>query len=275
MPALGGRVDGGLCDLAERALGERRERADLLDLVTEQLDAQRLTSRRREHVDEAAANGELAALLDPFDPLVARRREVLGECVDARLVAGRHLQRRRTGGERRQSLGDGGGRRADEPAAFEHRERTGALADEVRRRLEPRPEPDAARREEADRVVAEEPRGRLGGVARVGVLRDEEHEPPSELLVQRRDDERQHRLGNAGARGQRGGELLEPLLRAEALDEAVENGTVHDDGPNAGVRPGRHGSSATRPGEPHRRTRRHTSRRATRSTHACRCAGRG
>jgi hypothetical protein len=32
--------------------------------------------------------------------------------------------------------------------------------------------------------------------------------------------------------GERGGELREPLLRAQAFDEAVEHGTVHDDWPN-------------------------------------------
>ena len=70
---LGGRVDDRLVDGVQRALRERRERADLLDLVAEELDPQRLAAGRREDVDEPAAHGELAALLDALDALVARR----------------------------------------------------------------------------------------------------------------------------------------------------------------------------------------------------------
>ena len=73
-------------------------------------------------------------------------------------------------------------------------------------------------------LVAEEPAGRLGRVAGVGVLGQQHDEAALQLVVQRGEDERQHRLRDAGARRQRGGELLEPLLRAEAFDEAVENG---------------------------------------------------
>ena len=158
-------------DLAQRALRERRERADLLDLVAEELDPQRLAAGRREHIDEPAADGELAALLDPLDALVAGRRELLGERLDARLVAGRDLEvagRPTSGGSPSASAAADAQTR---PPRCEHVERARPLADEVRRRLEARRPVDAAGREQRDLLVAEEPRGRLGGVARVGVLR--------------------------------------------------------------------------------------------------------
>ena len=67
-------------DLLEGALVGDGEAADLVDLVAEELDAQRVVLGRREHVDDAAAYGELAASLDQVDPRVgggsqvARRR---------------------------------------------------------------------------------------------------------------------------------------------------------------------------------------------------------
>ena len=63
----------------ERPLREGRERAHLLDLVTEELDAQRLAAGRREDVDDAAAHRELTPFLDPVDALVAGARKRLGE----------------------------------------------------------------------------------------------------------------------------------------------------------------------------------------------------
>ena len=90
----------------------------------------------------------------------------------------------------------------------------------------------AAGREQRDVLVAEEPTGCLRCVAGVGILGQQHDQAALQLVVQRRQDERQDGLGDASARRQRAGELLEPLLRAEAFDEAVENGTVHDDGPN-------------------------------------------
>ena len=90
----------------------------------------------------------------------------------------------------------------------------------------------AAGREQRYVLVAEEPARRLGCVTGVCVLGQQHDEAALQLVVQSREDERQHRLRYAGTRRQRGGELLEPLLRAEAFDEAVENGPVHDDGPN-------------------------------------------
>ncbi|MDX6475007.1 MAG: hypothetical protein QOH95_518 [Gaiellaceae bacterium] len=96
---------------------------------------------------------------------------------------------------------------------------------------------NTARREQRDLLLPQEPGRCLRRVARVGVLRQDDDQPTIDLFVQRGEHQRQHRLRNAGAHvllsgGERGGELREPLLRAQAFDEAVEHGTVHDDWPN-------------------------------------------
>ena len=62
-------------DRVQRPLGERRERTHLLDLVPEQLHAQRLATGRREDVDDPSPDRELATLLDPVDALVTGVRE--------------------------------------------------------------------------------------------------------------------------------------------------------------------------------------------------------
>src|SRR5207248_11199387 len=134
-------------DRVERALRERGEGADLLDLVSPELDAERLPAGRREDVDEAAANGELSPLVGALDALVAGERELLGERFEADLLAGCDPERVRPCSGRRQRLGERRRRRADETAGREHVERARPLADEVRRRLEPRAPVDAAARQ--------------------------------------------------------------------------------------------------------------------------------
>ena len=57
--------------LAGAALVRDPERPDLLHGVTEELDAQRVLFCRREHVEQPAADRELAALGDDLDPRVA------------------------------------------------------------------------------------------------------------------------------------------------------------------------------------------------------------
>src|SRR3954451_22117471 len=86
-PAFGGRIDGRRLDRVQSPLGERREGADLLDLVAPELDAQRLASRRREDVDKATAYCELPALVGALDSLVTGERERLGELLEADLLA--------------------------------------------------------------------------------------------------------------------------------------------------------------------------------------------
>ena len=78
MPRVGDRV--------QRPLGEGRERPHLLDLVAEQLHLQRLATGRGEHVDDSSPDGELTALVDPVDALVAGV-DTLGRLIETRLLA--------------------------------------------------------------------------------------------------------------------------------------------------------------------------------------------
>ncbi len=68
---LGRGRDLDLLDLAQRALRERREPAQRLDLDVEHVDPHGALLGRREHVEQPAAQRELAALLDLVDALVA------------------------------------------------------------------------------------------------------------------------------------------------------------------------------------------------------------
>jgi hypothetical protein len=86
--------------------------------------------------------------------------------------------------------------------------------------------------EERDPVVAQEPRGGLGDVARVGVLGQERDEPTAELVLKRREHEREHGLRHTRARRQSVRERPQALIGAKPFDEAVENGTVHGVRPN-------------------------------------------
>ena len=88
---LGGELGGGrdldLGGLAERALGERREPAQRLDLDVEEVDAHGAVLGRRVDVQQAAAGGELAAVVDLVDALVARGDEVAHAVVEVEQVA--------------------------------------------------------------------------------------------------------------------------------------------------------------------------------------------
>ena len=192
--ALSRRVyDGGVLGV-EGALGERRERADLLDLVAEELHPQRLTAGRGEDVDEAAADGELPALFHTVDPLVAGEREVLREPVDPGLLADAESERCRPGVDRRQPFAERARGRADEAARREDVERPVALPHEVRRRSEARVPADPTAREECNGPVAGKPRSAIGGIARVGVIGKQDEQRPLELGVERGEKQGKHRL---------------------------------------------------------------------------------
>ena len=148
----------------------------------------------------------------------------------SRTGAGRVSARRRRLGER----GRGG---ADEPARGQHVEGAGALADEVRRRLEARLPPHTATGQQRDALLAEKPADRLGRVARVGVVSQEADERPAELLPERGQDERQRRLGDARTGRERLRERLQALVRGELADEGVKDRTVHGDGTRHASRP--------------------------------------
>ena len=69
------------------------KRADLLDVVAPELHPQRVLLGRREDVDDAAADRELAAPLDQVDPGVRRGREPAYDVLERRRVARRQLDR--------------------------------------------------------------------------------------------------------------------------------------------------------------------------------------
>ena len=77
--------------VAERALGERREPAQRLDLVAEQVDPHGPVLGGGEHVEQPAADRELTAVLYLVDPLVAGGDEVEGRLVEVEQIAlGQH-----------------------------------------------------------------------------------------------------------------------------------------------------------------------------------------
>ena len=99
----------------------------------------------------------------------------------------------------------------------------------MRRGLEPGPPADTSAGQERDTVLADVPAGRLGGVARVRVLGREDEQRLLEPLVQGGEDERQRRLGDAGASRKSLDVGGEALAVGELEGQRVENGTVHDD----------------------------------------------
>ncbi len=72
---------------AQRTLVGDGEGADVLHLVAEELDAQRMLFGRREDVENAAADGEFAAPLDHLDPRVGEVDELAGDVFEVHLVA--------------------------------------------------------------------------------------------------------------------------------------------------------------------------------------------
>ena len=76
--AAGRRPQAVLGDL-QRALVGDLEVADLLDVVAPELHPQRVLLGRREDVQDAAAHGELAALLDQLDPGVRGGRQAVDD----------------------------------------------------------------------------------------------------------------------------------------------------------------------------------------------------
>ena len=87
------RRDLDLLDIAQRALRERREPAQRLDLDVEHVDPHGPLLGRREHVQQPAAQRELAALLDLVDALVARAHELRGALVEVEQLADAQRER--------------------------------------------------------------------------------------------------------------------------------------------------------------------------------------
>ena len=234
------------CALAQRALGERREPAQRLDLDVEQLDADRALLGRRVDVEQAAADRELAAVLDLVDALVAGRDELEDglveveqladlerEAVRAQLGVG-HLLRQRDGGDdddRGFLMRISPARRVDVvelavgDVTFEDRvQRRDPQPDEVRRRGEVRLVGDAAARVEAHRPRAQ-PGAQVGGeVARGAVVAGHHHGRAAHVAVgDGRDQERPQRLRDERRRAR----LLEPSGVRVVLEVAEEGAEGH------------------------------------------------
>ena len=106
------------------------------------------------------------------------------------------------------------------------------------RRLETRAEGDAPARHQRDPVLTQEPGGCLGRVAGVGVVRKQADEAAAEPQVERREQQRQRRLGNPGRRPRHDVcERAETLALGKLAREDVEHRQVHDERRNAGVPP--------------------------------------
>ena len=206
------------------ALRERRERPHLLDLVAPELDAQRLATRRREDVDEPTADGELAALVGALDTFVARERERLGELLEADSSAGRDPDRL---GPRSSSAASAPrGPHADAQTSPPRASTSSARArSPTRCGAGSSPEPQWTPRlgSSATRSSPRNQAGRLGGVAGVLILGRAAERADGRAPRGAREQQRQRRLGDAGARRERLGKALQAFGRAELLDERVED----------------------------------------------------
>ena len=211
---LGGRGQLDPLGVAQRALGEGREPAHRLDLVAKQLDSHGAVLGRGKGVEDAAADGELAALLDLLDPLVAGGEEVGGDGGEVEFLAAGD---REAGGSQRgvgNGLGEGGGGSDDDRVvlAGERVERVDPQPDQVRRRGDVGGVAGAARGVEADPAGSEvgtQVGGQVAGGAIVGG--DDQGGALGEaavVLQQCRQQQRaQHRRGADGDRLTAGGGL--------------------------------------------------------------------
>jgi hypothetical protein len=221
-PPLGRGVDHCVFDRTQRALREGRERADLLDLVAEELHAQWLTPGARENVDEPAADRQLAAFLHSVDALVPSERERLDERVEPELVSDRDPDRGRPLVLKRQAFRERPRGSSDEASGREDVERAGALADEMRRRVEPGTDRDSPTREKGNVRGIDVPRDRLRCVAGVLVLGENGEESALARLVERSEHERQRGVGHSRVRRKVVGEGPKRLAFRERGDERVE-----------------------------------------------------
>jgi len=151
---LEGGEDRRLVPRPGRTLRVHRERADGVDLVAPELDAQRIAERRVD-VDQAATHSELATLAHlVLDPVVAKVCKATDDDVEAGgRSTGRHLlahperDRARLQLERHEALEQSHCLGDDHPTGGERGERLLALADDVRRRRHVGAVEDATRRQ--------------------------------------------------------------------------------------------------------------------------------
>ena len=186
---------------AERALREGGEPAQRLDLVVEQVDADRPLLGRRVDVEQPAADRELATVLDLVRALVAGGDEVRRALVEVEQLADPEgeavrAQRRIRDLLRQGDRGHHDDRGLGPGAAIEERVQRGdAQADEVSRRRQVRFVGDAAAGIEAHRARPQ-PRAQVGReVARGPVVARDDHGGPARVAIgDRRDQVRAQRL---------------------------------------------------------------------------------
>ena len=204
-----------------------------------------------------AANRELTTLLHPVDALVPGECELFDQPVDAWLVS--DLDQEAAGARRigRDTLGEPERRHADEPPAFEHVERTSALAHEVRRWSETALVGNAPRREQTDPFGSQKPAGCVREVARIRILGEEAHRAVPWRAGE--DDpgnhERYQGLRNTRARRPSTHERLESVARCQLARESLECSGDHGEGRNERFRrlhrsPGSRGRESTHVSRP-------------------------
>ncbi|CAB4926681.1 unannotated protein [freshwater metagenome] len=236
---LGGRGHVDPVQLAEGALGVDGERADRLDLDVEEVHADRVVLRRREDVEDAAADRELAAVVDLVHAGVPAGDEVLRAVVEVQQLArpeAEALRAQRGIGDGLRQGGGGGHDHGQLGLAVvlrqERVERGDAHADEVRRRGEVRLVRHAARGVEPHGPRVQPGAQVAGQLARGLVVRGHDERRPAQAdgavdPVQRaRDHERPHRRGDedpaalAGDACARGfvGEVAEERAERHAAD---------------------------------------------------------
>jgi hypothetical protein len=92
-PHLSCREHLNLLDRIDRALRPDCEGADLIDIVTPELDSECLCSLRREHIHNATANCELAPRLDTVGAVVTVDRQLGNKPIETMLLPRHHRYR--------------------------------------------------------------------------------------------------------------------------------------------------------------------------------------
>jgi hypothetical protein len=187
-------VDAHALDRRDRALVADTEGPQPLDLVAEPLDADRVLGGRGEHVDDAAAHGELAARLDVREPLVAERDESLDDALERRGPGATSSGRRCA---RRGSIGCSAARTGATTASSGSSCASGCASRSTTARRRPTVagcgrQPLARQRpprgEHRDAPLTEQRRERVGHRTRVGAARGDDEQRPAALGEQRRDE---------------------------------------------------------------------------------------
>jgi hypothetical protein len=236
LAVLGRQLSGGRdldrLRLAQRALGERREPAQRLDLVAEEVDAHGALLGGGVEIEQPAPDRELAAVLDLLDALVPGRHQVLRRLLEVQELAHpqREAMRAQSGvghllAERDRA--DDDDRRLLVPFGEEGVERRDAQPDEVRRRDEVRLVGDPPRRVEANRSGRQPGAQVHGQVARGAVVAGHHQRRASWSLVEEGGDQ---------VRAQRGGDVGTAAVARQCgggrvVGGVVKEGSEHDERP--------------------------------------------